>query len=239
MAQPLDHNTASTTYQPGYPSAVTLADVSPPTDYPRHFNTPVEAFPIQDSPTNPFHPPVCLKSHWDPTMIYQKTVPAQHVNLPLAFRPWTRICMNYTTTGPVERLPQVPDALVFPSGGDVYPPQRWSEHIDSESLTRRLDRPLGTCEDSQYVPKNSSDMFQQRVLIPDRAQPNTQFMSELAMPRALLRTAPYECRKEVDQMNWEFSPRLFNNPTKQDRYHKSARANKSVWADPARCSSPL
>lgn len=192
----------------------------PPTNYPRQRGTPVEEYPIHGSKTNPFFPPVAIRSHWDPTMVYKLTVPGQHVSLPLDFRPWTRVCMEYKTTGPVERLPQVPDSVVFPSGGEAgrVPPQRWAEHIDQESLTRRLDRPLGTCETKQYEPSRTGDMFQQRTLIPDRRQPTTQFINELAMPQALLRTGPYDCRAQVDTMNMDKSTRLFNNATKQDRY---------------------
>lgn len=192
----------------------------PPTSYPRQRGTPVETYPIQGSKTSPFYPPVAIRSHWDPTMVYKLTVPGQHVGLPVGFRPWTRICMEYKTTGPVERLPQVPDSVVFPSGGEAgrVPPQRWSEHIDQDSLTRRLDRPLGTCETKQYEPSRTGDLFQQRTLIPDRRQPTTQFINELAMPQALLRTGPYDCREQVDTMNMDKSTRLFNNATKQDRY---------------------
>ena len=204
-------------------------DAVPPTSYPREKGTPVESYPIEGSKTAPFFPPVCLKSHWDPTMIYNKTVPAQHVALPLDFRPWTKVCMEYTTSAPIEALPAVPDSLVFPSGGEFYPPQRWANNIDNESLARRLDRPLGTCEDKQYIPPRTGDMFQQRVLIPDRQAPTTQFVEELAMPKALLRAGPYDCREKVDQMNWDYSQRLFNNPTKQDRYHKMARADSTTW----------
>jgi len=192
----------------------------PPTSYPRQRGTPVETYPIQGSKTTPFYPPVAIRSHWDPTMVYKLTVPGQHVGLPVGFRPWTRVCMEYKTTGPVERLPQVPDSVVFPSGGEAgrVPPQRWSEHIDQDSLTRRLDRPLGTCETKQYEPSRTGDLFQQRTLIPDRRQPTTQFINELAMPQALLRTGPYDCRAQVDTMNMDKSTRLFNNATKQDRY---------------------
>ena len=129
-----------------------IFDAVPPKNYPREKGTPVETYPIQGSTTTPFFPPVCLKSHWDPTQIYQKTVPNQHVALPIDFRPWTKVCMEYVTAGPVEALPPVPDSVVFPSGGEFYPPQRWSNNIDNDSLTRRLDRPLGTCEDNQLQP---------------------------------------------------------------------------------------
>ncbi len=38
------------------------------------------------------------------------------------------------------------------------------------------------------------------------------------MPQALLRTDLYTCRTENDVKYFERSPRMFNNPTKQDRY---------------------
>jgi hypothetical protein len=38
------------------------------------------------------------------------------------------------------------------------------------------------------------------------------------MPQALLRTDIYTCRSENDTKYFDRSPRLFNNPTKQDRY---------------------
>ena len=204
-------------------------DAVPPKNYPRVKGTPVEAYPTQGSTTTPFFPPVCLKSHWDATQIYQKTVPSQHVALPIDFRPWTKVCMEYVTAGPVEALPPVPDSVVFPSGGEFYPPQRWSNNIDNDSLARRLDRPLGTCEDNQYIPPRTGDMFQQRVLIPARQAPSTQFIEELAMPKALLRSAPYDCREQADRVSLNYSDRLFNNATKQDRYHKFGRAESVSW----------
>ncbi len=211
----------------------------PPKNYPREAGTPVEAFPIQSSTTEPFFPPVCMKSHWDPTMIYRKTVPNQHVALPTDFRPWTRICLQYTTAGPVDALPYVPDSMVFPSGGEFYPPQRWSENINDDSLTKRLDRPLKKyCDYKEYVPSPVGDMYQQRVLIPERMAPSTKFIDELAMPKALLREGPYDCRAQADQNNWDRSPRLFNNPTKQDRYSRFQRADYNIWKHPEqRCDS--
>ena len=89
-----------------------IFDAVPSKNYPREKGTPVEAYPIQGSTTQPFFPPVCIKSHWDPTQIYQKTVPNQHVALPIDFRPWTKVCMEYVTAGPVEALPPVPESVV-------------------------------------------------------------------------------------------------------------------------------
>ena len=38
------------------------------------------------------------------------------------------------------------------------------------------------------------------------------------MPQSVLRQDAYNCRTENDLANWNRSPRLFSNPTKQDRY---------------------
>ena len=207
-----------------------MAEAVPPHNYPREKGSPVETFPIQGSKTEPFFPPVCLRSHWDPTMIYRKTVPNQHVALPTDFRPYAKVCLEYKTTGPAEALPYVPDSMVFPMGGEFYPPQRWSENIDDDTLTKRLDRPLTKyCDVGQFIPPTTADMYQQRSVLPDRKTPSTAFINELAMPKVLLRTAPYDCREKVDQMNWDNSVRLFNNPTKQDRYHKYKVADFNIW----------
>jgi len=49
-------------------------------------------------------------------------------------------------------------------------------------------------------------------------QPTSAFVQELAMPQSVLRETPYNCRSENDIKLWNRSPRLFSNPTKQDRY---------------------
>ena len=54
--------------------------------------------------------------------------------------------------------------------------------------------------------------------VPDRKPVSDAFVSELSMPQALLRTDIYTCRSENDTKYFDRSGRLFNNPTKQDRY---------------------
>ncbi len=54
--------------------------------------------------------------------------------------------------------------------------------------------------------------------VPDRPSLPNAFVSELSMPQALLRTDGTTCRSENDSLYFERSSRLFNNPTKQDRY---------------------
>lgn len=179
---------------------------------------PLEPYPISSSTTKPFFPPVCLRSHWDPTRIYARTVPTQLVQLPLDFRPYTKVCLEYRTSAPEQKATEVPNDLVFPNGGAAYPPTRYLNNIDKESLLRRLDRPLGTCDPEQYQPPIKGDMYVDRMLVPRSTKPPSRFVEEISMPQALLRDGAYHCRAEADQRNWDRSPRLFNNATKQDRY---------------------
>ena len=200
--------------------------------------SPVEKYPIQSSTTKPFFAPVCLRSHWDPTRIYARTVPTQLVSLPVDFRPYTKVCLEYRTSAAEQKAPEVPDNLVFPNGGEVYPPTRYLNNIDDESLLRRLDRPLGTCDPKQYTPSRTGDMYVDRMLVPRSAKPPSRFVEELSMPQALLRTGQYHCRAEADQRNWDRSPRLFNNATKQDRYRAPPSVEpprQNIWRDERRC----
>lgn len=195
-----------------------------------------ESYPITSATTNPFFAPVCLRSHWDPTKIYERTVPTALVPLPLSFRPYTKVCLEYRTSAPQEQAPNMPSDLVFPNGGDVYPPTRYLNSIDKESRLRRLDRPLGTCDPKQYRPSRTSDMYVDGMLVPNSARPPSRFVEELSMPQALLRTTPYHCRANADQKNWNRSPLLFNNSTKQDRYTAALQPPRpNTWTDARRC----
>jgi hypothetical protein len=183
--------------------------------------------PSQDSSHYPFEnvegnlfPPVCLKSHWDATEILKKYVlPQQKVSLPLDFRPLVKVCKNYVTSAPPTEAPIPPSDMVFPMGGAFYPPTRYSNAIDKESVLRTLDRPLDRwCTDNQYIVPTSSNMYVAGTTIGDRKPISNAFISELAMPKALLRLNSNTCRTENDKAYTERSGRLFNNPTKQDRY---------------------
>lgn len=202
-------------------------DAVPPRNFPRERGTPVQTVPFASANDNAqsFYPPVCLQSHWDPTMILRHSLPTTYVALPMDPRPWTRICMEYTTAGENEAAPPISSDITLPSGGQHYPPTRYLEAVDSESRLRRLDRHLGTAEIKQYVPSSKSDMFTQRPLLPERKM-DTKFISELAMPQAILRTGPYPCREEADGINMERSKKLFNNATKQDKYKQTFPTKK-------------
>lgn len=166
-------------------------------------------------------PPVCLKTHWDPTESIRRILPQQRVALPQDPRPWVRVCKKYVTSGPVEEMaPLPPSSMVFPSGGQFYPPGRYTARIDDESVLRTLDQPLDKwCPTTQYVPDESSTLYVAGGTVPDRQPISSAFIQELAMPRALLRDAgEVSCRSQNDALYFQRSGRLFNNPTKQDRY---------------------
>lgn len=196
---------------------------------PREGSSVVSDMPFAGSTTTPFFPPVCLKYHWDPTAVLRHIVP-QGPSIPLALdpRPWTKVCLDYKNTGnSSEQAPIPPADVVFPSGGEFYPPTRYSQAIDSETLLRRQDRPLGTCDVDQYQPPHSSDMYIPNRLVPTRGRPSSSAMvQELAMPQALLRASPYDCRVDADMANWSRSPYMFNNATKQQKYNVSFPTKK-------------
>lgn len=236
-----------------------------------------EKYPFQEAGGNDnLFPPVALKSHWDPTQIIRLILPdggqSSSLPLPMDFRPWVKISKEYRTSGPAVKAPTPPDNIVFGMGGKFYPPERYSKAIDKESVLRYLDRRLDKwCQAKEYISPTNSDMFQQRVLIPngrkfsegavadrtlwqgilpqieahgvninngliDRTQigtqidgpigpggigrmnPPSEMITDLAMPSAVLREGPYKCRAEADAVYWNRSNRLFNNPTKNDRY---------------------
>ena len=223
-----------------------MSSASPPINSlgtPMEKGSAVETYPIKPSTLKPFFPAVCLSTHWDPTRIYARTVPTAHVNLPLDFRPYTKVCLDYRTSAPEQAAPDVSDEVVFPNGGDLYPPTRYINNIDRESLLRRLDRPLGTCDPAQYYPPFSGDMYKDGMLVPPSAKNTSKFITELSLPQALLRDGNYHCRSEADQKNWDRSTRLFNNPTKQDRYTAPSSVEKprqNIWNTQLGCqNTPL
>ena len=178
----------------------------------------VSSYPFAPVNGNLFTP-VCLRTHWDPTEMLRHIIPQQHVELPQDFRPWTKICKNYVTSAPAIPAPMPPNNMVFPTGGEFYPPGRYSANIDVESRLKTLNYPLDKwCPSTKYIPSQTSNMYVAGSTVPDRKPTSDAFVDELAMPQALLRTDIYTCRSENDTKNFERSGRLFNNPTKQDRY---------------------
>lgn len=228
-------------------SALSRMDAIPPMNHPRESGSPVYTLPLQNEGPTPFYPPVCLKTHWDPTAILRRSLPEGYVAQPLDPRPWTRICMEYTTAGEQEQAPEVPAGAVLPSGGQFYPPGRYQTAIDEESKLRRLDRPLGTAEGNQWEPSLRSDMFDARILVSNRSLPSDPSrIHEMAYPKALLRSGPYDCRAAEDRLAKALtSDYMFNNATKQDRYKlmgkpaKPAAPSATLQAGPGKLRPDL
>jgi len=201
---------------------------TPATAYPTEKGSPVMSLPFEQEGPADFFPAVCLKTHWDPTMILKRTLPDGYVAQSTDPRPWTRICMEYTTAGEDQPAPEVNPNIVMPNGGQFYPASKYKEAIDNESKLRTLDRPLGTCEGNQWQPNERGDMFNSRLLVPDRkGNIDPKKIEELAYPQALLRSGPYDCRAQNDAYAIENSSDfMFNNATKQDRYKQMNKGTR-------------
>ena len=177
----------------------------------------VSQYPFENVEGNLF-PPVCLRSHWNPSLIIERTLPQQKVSLALDPRPLTKVCKEYRGD-PDTPAPEPPSSMVFPMGGTFYPPSRYADAIDKESVLRTMDHPLDRwCTDRQYIVPTSSGMYHAGTTVPDRKPISNSFISELSMPSALLRRDTTTCRTDNDIAYSERSSRLFNNPTKMDRY---------------------
>jgi hypothetical protein len=176
----------------------------------------VGTYPIEPATTSPMFPPVCLKSHWDPTAISRMTlieragVPMPTLQEPM--RPSTRICMQYVTSGPA-----------------VNEPVARADAVDRESELRRLDRPLGIHESKQYLPPMDSDMYTYKKISLPRQRPDAGAVSELEVPSALLRDHDYKtymCR-EVDDRNSMYMQKtagqMFGYSSKLEKYRVFAK----------------
>ena len=177
--------------------------------------------------------------HWDPTMLYRYTVPENYgpQSLPMDPRPWTKICLDYVTSGAPEYAPVPPPDMVFTGASSFSPPSRYVYAIDDESKLRRLDKPLnndllsrGKCKSSQYVIPSNSDAFQQYVLLPPQRKPKSAMVRELADPAALERNGQYKCSEEAMMCSMKGAPRFFFNCTKQNRYNqKDDQCGPVLW----------
>ena len=214
----------------------------PPRSFPRERGTPVLELPLEMEGPSDFFPSVCLQTHWDPTAILKRTLPEGYVAQQMDPRPWTRVCMEYTTAGEQEPTPTTNAGIVMPNGGKFYPVDRYMAAIDDESKLRVLDRRLGTCEGDEWNPSLQSDMYNSRILIPENVAPSDPSkIQELAYPKALLRSGPYDCREMNDRFATSISSDyMFNNATKQDRYKQMKKESKpSAPTNPLKAAPEL
>lgn len=201
-------------------------------------------FPIGDDKTlDPKLTKYCAPRHWDPTMIFKRSVPGgmgtgTALALPMDPRPWAKVCLQYVNSGPAEPAPSVPATLVIPGASEFYPPNRYSAAINDESLLRRLDRPLNqdllpgprSCFPEQYVLPETSDAFQQYSLLPPQIQPKSQMVRQLQDPAVLDHLQQYECSEKAMVCNLKGSPRFWNNFTKQTKYdQKDNTCGNMLW----------
>jgi hypothetical protein len=117
--------------------------------------------------------------------------------------------------------------MVFPSGGEFYPPNRYAAAIDDESALRRIDRPLGVRDSSKYAPPIDSDMYTYKKITVPRPGPDAMMISELEMPRALIRDSAggYHCRQAADAVALAATAgTMFGHATKQAKYRRGAQA---------------
>jgi hypothetical protein len=130
----------------------------------------------------------------------------------------TKICTQYVTSAQPEPLPATGNT-VFPSGGGMYPPNRYSQAIDQESLLRRQDRPLGISESKQYVPSMQGELYQSRIPLYNQTTRTPAMIDELSMPKVALHIPnSNRCRAAQDRVNMDRAPLLFNNATKNQKY---------------------
>lgn len=197
-------------------------------------------FPIGDDGTlDPKLTKYCAPRHWDPTMIYRRSVPdGTHDPLALDPRPWTKVCLQYVNSGPATPAPCPSPQRVITGAGEFYPNCRYTEAINNESRLRRLDRPLnedllpgpGSCFPAQYVLPANSDALQQYVLLPPQRPSPSKMTRELQDPAVLERDGQYKCSEEAMVCNLKGSNRFFNNCTRQAKFvQKSDPCGPMLW----------
>jgi len=185
-------------------------------------------------------PPVCLRTHWDPTAVTKHILPnlPQRTTLPLDPRQATKICYGYYHTGFGDTKSDsyeddsstvaIPAALrgavwashntqpsdVLPPGGAAgrgFPYSHYAQQIDSESDLQLLNLPNTRCADKKYIPTHGKPPQS----IADNNIPGAN--PDILSPFATVVAKSTHCRAQDDAAAWNRSSRLFFNPTKYDR----------------------
>jgi hypothetical protein len=191
---------------------------------------------------NEAFPPICVKSHWDPTMVTSHILPTVQRNLAEDPRPSTKICTSYYNTSmgdagipdSYEDKPlNIPSAFlggfkrpvsenaksstVMPPGGSAslgFPFSVYQQRVNQESDVLRLNEPLTRCAEKRYIPNGGLPAPTTSTnKIPDADISQSSLLSPLA---TFVKTQA-GCRNEDDQESWNRSARLFFNPTRYDR----------------------
>jgi hypothetical protein len=194
-------------------------------------------------------PPVCLKTHWNPTAVTRHILPDPNTPyVPQVFdpRPHARICTGYYDNsqgdaplpeGVLENQypPEIPTtlqgppvltdgAVPMPPGGAAgrgVPYSIYAAAVDQESDVYRLDERLTKCKERRYQPRDAE------LTAIQTASEGLWGAGVGDSEPALVVTQEAGCRQEDDQSAWNRSARLFFNHTKLDRYHPT-RSNGSL-----------
>ena len=204
-------------------------------------------------------PPVCLKSHWNPTAVSRHVLPDLNTRVvPQVYdpRPHARICTGYYVESPGDApLPEtgagatqdVPASLLGPAlpdrgtgiptppggaAGRGAPYSIYAAAVDQESDVYRLDEPLTKCKEQRYVPRDTE------IASIQSAHEGLLGADVGDSEPALVVSKEAGCRTADDQTAWNRSARLFFNYTKLDRYHPT-RANGSLSCGTATAPAPV
>jgi len=172
-------------------------------------------------------PPVCLKTHWDSEALSRYVLPRDlGVPLPVDPRPLVRGCTQYYTTAPFDpnekenaakRIAAAPIIAQQPGAaagrGAAY--EVFAANINAENEIL-LNHPQDSCDDNKWSAADDADLYTNRHA-PPRTE-NINSFTELSRPIAtIVPKGPYKCRADADDVSWNRSARLFNNPTREDR----------------------
>jgi hypothetical protein len=192
---------------------------------------------------NEAFPPICVKSHWDPTMVTSYILPTAHRDLVTDPRPSTKICTTYYNISqgdaPIpdsyenkpmnipseflggfkrpESSVQNTDSKVMPPGGSAslgFPFSVYQSNVDKESNLQLLNKPLTRCGERKYVPNGGVPA---PATSTNRLPNSDVSRSSLLSPYATFVAKQAGCRNQDDQAAWNQSARLFFNPTRYDR----------------------
>ena len=160
---------------------------------------------------NEAFPPICLKSHWDPTLVSERILPKFQHTMTYDPRPSTKVCVSYHTTGENGQLSIGSTSTPlseFPPGGSAgrgFPFSQFDGSAESELF--RMNKPLSRCAERKFVPPNSSPMPSTQSV--DGTSDSSSPYSEIQFPGT--------CRRIDDEAAWKRSSRPFFNPTRYDR----------------------
>jgi hypothetical protein len=158
----------------------------------------------------------CIKGV-DPTEITRKyTFPGMNlpIGIPMDPAPFSRICLNYVTSSPLEDIdptPMMDTAQNYPQFA-FRPRGPNATQVDVESQLRRLDQRLTKM---QAVIAEDAPLFRNTVQPPQPAGVRADVLNASNPISSIVRPGPI-CRDAVDAYAAQGSGLRFNNTTRQD-----------------------